>query len=68
MSVDDSSDTKDVKPKIKKEPESDDDDVDGVDMGNLLNQNPPLTFFNCRRYAKADVNATSIYSWRTEGT
>ena len=35
MAVDDSSDAKDVKPKIKKEPESDDDDVDGVDMGNL---------------------------------
>ncbi|CBY16118.1 unnamed protein product [Oikopleura dioica] len=32
MSVDDSNDEKDVKPKIKKEPESDDDDVDGVDM------------------------------------
>jgi hypothetical protein len=30
MEVDDA---KDVKPKIKKEPESDD-DVDGVDMGN----------------------------------
>lgn len=35
MAVDDSSDAKDVKPKIKKEPESDDDDVDGVDMGIL---------------------------------
>ena len=45
--------SEDVKPKIKKEPESDDEDVDGVDMGKIIIDSVHFHDFDFQRTRKS---------------